>query len=99
MGDQGRGDGAARPRDAFLDESPQVKYMAEEIKIGDRVQIYLNSEIWGSEGWFEGSVVRIDPYSQHRSFYWVQLDTDAAEILGKGIKLISVLNPKNIRKA
>jgi hypothetical protein len=73
--------------------------MAEEIKIGDRVQIFLNAEVWGQEAWFDGMVVRIDPYSKHRSFYWVQLNTEAEAILGKGSKLISVLNPKNIRKA
>jgi hypothetical protein len=73
--------------------------MTEEIKIGDRVQIFLNSEVWGSEGWFEGIVVRIDPYSNHRSFYWVELDDEIQPILGRRAKLISVLNPKNIRKA
>jgi hypothetical protein len=73
--------------------------MTEEIKIGDRVQIFLNSEVWGSEGWFEGIVVRIDPYSSHRSFYWVELDNEIQPILGRPAKLISVLNPKNIRKA
>jgi hypothetical protein len=73
--------------------------MTEEIKIGDRVQIFLNSEVWGSEGWFDGIVVRIDPYSKHRSFYWVDLDHEIQPILGRRAKLISVLNPKNIRKA
>jgi len=73
--------------------------MAEEIKIGDRVQIFLNSEVWGSEGWFEGTVVRIDPYSNHRSFYWVDLGDEIQPTLGSRAKLISVLNPKNIRKA
>ena len=80
--------------------------MVDEIKIGDRVQILLDSKVWGSEGaavapwrrWFDGTVVRIAPYTQHRSFYWVELDDEAAAILGKGTKLISVLNPKNIRK-
>lgn len=73
--------------------------MAEEIKIGDGVQIYLNLEVWGREGWFDGTVVRIDPYSQHRSFYWVRLTDEAQLTLGKVANLISVLNPKNIRKA
>ena len=73
--------------------------MAEEIKIGDRVQIFLDARVWGSEGWFDGTVVRIDPYTQHRSFYWVELDNEAEATLGKHTKLISVLNPKNIRKA
>jgi len=73
--------------------------MADEIKIGDRVQILLDAKVWGSDGWFGGKVVRIDPYSQHRSFYWVELDEDPAVVLRKGTRLISVLNPKNIRKA
>ncbi len=73
--------------------------MAEEIKVGDRVQIRLDASIWGSDGWFDGAVVRLDPYTQHRSFYWVELSEAAAARLGKGTRLISVLNPKNIRKA
>lgn len=72
--------------------------MSDSIRVGDRVQIYLDSERWGNEGWFEGTVVRIDPYSEHRSFHWVELDAESAATLGRGIKLISVLNPKNIRK-
>jgi hypothetical protein len=73
--------------------------VAESFQIGDRVQIFLDSKVWGSEGWFDGTVVRIDPYTQHRSFYWVELDHEAEATLGKHTKWISVLNPKNIRKA
>jgi hypothetical protein len=72
--------------------------MVEPIQIGDKVRIFLGSEFWGSEGWFEGVVVRIEPYSKHRSFYWVELDAEAQVILGRGVKLISVLNPKNIER-
>ena len=72
--------------------------MAEDIKIGDRVEVFLDSKFWKSEGWFAGTVIRIDPYSQHRSFYWVELDDDVEAVPGKGSKLISVLNPKNIKK-
>lgn len=72
--------------------------MAEELQIGDRVQIFLSASVWGSEGWFDGTIVRIDPYSQHRSFHWVKLDEEAAAVLSRGSGLISVLNPKNIRK-
>ena len=72
--------------------------MAEEFKIGDRVQVFLDSKFWKTEGWFAGTVTRIDPYSQHRSFYWVELDDDVEALPGKGTKLISVLNPKNIKK-
>jgi hypothetical protein len=41
-------------------------------------------------------VVHIEPYSRHRSFYWVHLDAAAESMIG--MKMISVLNPKNIRK-
>ena len=73
--------------------------MSRAIQIGDRVQVYLGAKTWKSEGWFDGKVVRIDPYSDHRSFYWVELDNEAEAMLGKGVKLISVLNPKHIRRA
>lgn len=72
--------------------------MDDHIHIGDRVQVLLDSKTWRSEGWYDGTVVRIDPYSEHRSFYWVELDEEVEAALGKGVKLISVLNPKNIRK-
>ena len=72
--------------------------MAEEIKIGDRVEVFFDTKFWETEGWFEGVVIRIDPYSEHRSFFWVELDDDAEAMLGRGSRLISVLNPKNIRK-
>jgi hypothetical protein len=73
--------------------------MSEEIQIGDRVQIFLDTRVWGQDGWFNGTVTRIDPYTRHRSFYWVELSEEATAQLGKGTRLISVLNPKNIRKA
>jgi len=66
------------------------------IQIGDRVKIYIDSKFGVNEGWYEGMVFRIDPYSEHRSFYWVKLDADAQASLG--IKQISVFNPKNIQK-
>ncbi|MEW6083904.1 MAG: hypothetical protein AB1607_04835 [Chloroflexota bacterium] len=79
--------------------------MANKIEIGDRVQVFLRSDFWKSDGgyeapgrqWFDGVVVRIDPYSEHRSFIWVELDEEADGADGRG-RLISVLNPKNIRK-
>ena len=70
----------------------------EPIKIGDRVNVFLDSRFWKSEGWFEGVVVRIDPYSEHRSIYWVELDEDVVAMPGTGTRLISVLNPRNIQK-
>lgn len=72
--------------------------MTETIEVGDRVQIRLDAKVWGSEGWFEGTVVRIDPYTQHRRFYWVELSPEAADLLANRSGLISVLNPRNIRK-
>ena len=70
--------------------------MAEDICIGDRVKIHLDSKFGKNEGWFEGKVIRIDPYSEHRNFYWVELNEDGFAILG--IRQISVFNPKNIQK-
>ena len=72
--------------------------MADEIRIGDRVQVFLNARNWGRDEWFDGTVVRIDPYSQHRSFYWVELDAEAQAALGGRMNLISVFNLKNIRR-
>jgi hypothetical protein len=68
----------------------------DEYRIGDRVQIFLKEKLNQNEGWFEGIIVRIEPYSEHRSFHWVELD-DAEQAL-LGVELISVFNPKNIRK-
>lgn len=70
----------------------------KEIHVGDRVQVFLDAKKWGRGNWFNGTVVRIEPYSSHRSFHWVELDADAQTDLGRGIPLISVFNPKNIRK-
>ena len=72
--------------------------MEHSFLIGDRVQIFLDSKTWRSQGWVDGTVVRVDPYTEHRSFYWVELDEEVEAILGKGVKLVSVLNPKNLRK-
>jgi len=83
---------------AKMELKGMVNFMAELIKVGDEVRIFLNAQVWGSEGWFDGVVVRIEPYSAHRSFYWVELSAESQSILGRGIKLVSVLNPKNIQK-
>jgi hypothetical protein len=72
--------------------------MTESIRVGDRVKVLLDSQFWESEGWFEGIVVRIDPYSEHRSFYWVELAETVAAKIGSSTKLLSVLNPRNIEK-
>jgi hypothetical protein len=73
--------------------------MVETIRVGDRVDVYLDSKFWRSEGWFAGIVVRIDPYSRHRQFYWVELDLEVEALQGGKAHLVSVFNPKNIRQA
>ena len=70
--------------------------MTEAIQAGDRVKIYLDSKFGDKEGWYEGTVFKIDPYSKHRSFYWVELNADAQIIVG--LRRISVFNLKNIQK-
>ena len=70
--------------------------MSEAIQIGARVKVYLDSKFGSREGWYEGMVIRIDPYSKHRSFYWVELDEEAQALLG--MKQLSVFNPKNIQR-
>jgi hypothetical protein len=72
--------------------------MTTLIRIGDRVKVYLDSRFWKSEGWFEGSVVRIDPYSKHRQFYWVELDVEVEALQGGRMHLVSVFNPRNLKK-
>jgi len=72
--------------------------MTEVLRIGDRVKVFLDSSFWKSEGWFEGTVTRIDPYSEHRSFFWVELDAPVQSAQGGLTGLVSVFNPKNIRK-
>lgn len=72
--------------------------MNDLIQVGDRVEILLDSEFWKSRGWFEGTVVKIEPYSAHRSFYWVELD-QAVEANPKGAtNLLSIFNPKKIKR-
>ncbi|MCQ3936216.1 MAG: hypothetical protein DPW18_04110 [Chloroflexi bacterium] len=70
--------------------------MTDSIEIGDRVRIRLDAKFGEREGWYEGTVFKIEPYSQHRSFYWVALDEQAQSVLR--IREISVFNPKNIQK-
>lgn len=66
------------------------------LAIGDRVKIRLQGRFWKNPGWFEGTVRKIDPYSEHRSFYWVELDLDVETAPGGRTNLVSVLNPKHI---
>lgn len=72
--------------------------MPEPIRIGDRVKVFLDFKFWKSEGWFEGTVVRIDPYSKHRQFYWVELNLEVETMQGGKTHLVSVFNPRNINK-
>ena len=69
---------------------------SDDFQIGDRVKVFLDSMYWKSEGWFDGAIIRIDPYSEHRSFYWVELDVEVQSRQGGKTGIISVLNPKNI---
>ncbi len=64
--------------------------------VGDRVKIHLNAPFWRSAGWYEGTVRRVDPYSAHRSFYWVELDNEVEAAEGGRTNLVSVFNPKHI---
>ena len=74
--------------------------MAETFHTGDEVEVFLDKKFGEREGWYEGwyagTIFRIDPYSEHRSFYWVRFDAEAEAVLG--MPQISVLNPKNIRR-
>lgn len=72
--------------------------MTDEYRVGDRVQVRLDSAYWKSRGWFAGTIARIDAYSQHRSFYWVKLELEVVAAQGGRTRLISVFNLKSIRK-
>jgi hypothetical protein len=72
--------------------------MPDEIRVDDRVEAHLASDFWKSQGWFPGTVVRIDPYSAHRQFYWVELDQAVEAAQGGRTQLISIFNVKHIRK-
>jgi hypothetical protein len=69
------------------------------LQVGERVRIHLDADHWRSAGWFEGTIIRIDPYSAHRSFYWVELDVSAEPLQSGRTSLVSVLNPRNIVRA
>jgi hypothetical protein len=71
---------------------------SEALSVGDRVKVFLDSRYWRSTGWFEGRLVRIDPYSAHRSFHWVELDLDVRPLAGGSTRLVSVLNPAHIER-
>lgn len=68
--------------------------MSSTFQIGQHVKIQLDEKFGDKAGWYEGVIIKIEPYSKHRSFYWVELNEDAQKILN--MKQISVFNPKNI---
>ena len=70
--------------------------MAEMFQIGDRVEVFLDEKFGERTGWYAGTIFKIDPYSEHRSFYWVRFGEAAEAALG--MAQISVFNLKNIRK-
>jgi hypothetical protein len=70
----------------------------QDFRVGDRVVVYLASKFWLDTGWFPGTVVRIDPYSAHRSFFWVELDRPVQTTQGGSTDVVSVFNPKHIKK-
>lgn len=70
--------------------------MAESFQIGDQVEIYLDAKFGEREGWHSGTIFRIEPYSNHRSFYWVRFEPQVEALLG--VSQISVFNLKNIRR-
>jgi hypothetical protein len=70
--------------------------MTEALRVGERVEVLVRAKGTGAEGWFEATVLRIEPYSEHRSFYWVEFGEEAQSILG--FDHISVFNPKKIRR-
>jgi hypothetical protein len=70
--------------------------MDESLYVGDRVKVFLDAKFGEKEGWYEGTIFKIDPYSDHRSFYWVELTPEAQVSLR--VKHISVFNPRNIQK-
>ncbi len=66
------------------------------LAVGDRVKIRLDGPFWRSTGWHEGTIRRVDPYSNHRSFYWVELDVEVESTKGGRTNMVSVFNPKHI---
>lgn len=70
--------------------------MDQSFQIGDQVEVHLDAKFGYEEGWYAGTIFKIDPYSEQRSFYWVNFDADVRA--QTGLQQISVFNPKNIRR-
>jgi len=74
---------AIRVRPATLPRLVILRHV-ESITVSDRVKVYLDPLKIRGGRLVRRMVFRIDPYSNHRRFYWVQLDADAQAILGSG---------------
>ena len=68
----------------------------DPLAVGDRVRVNLDPANWHTPGWFEGTIVRIDSYSAHRSFHWVELDVPVEPAGGGKTNGVAVLNPRHI---
>ena len=66
------------------------------LAVGDRVRVNLDAATWPPGGWFEGTVIRIDPYSRNRSFHWIELDVYVEDARGGRTNIVAVLNPKHM---
>ena len=69
---------------------------ASTYEVGDRVRILLQAKYWQRPGGHEGTIVRVDRYSTHRSFHWVELDVPTQDRHGGTVSMISVFNPKHM---
>ena len=94
MGNQWRADDGYERQFVLVHAKEQ---MTETFQIGDQVEVFLDAKFGDLAGWHTGTIFRIDPYSEHRSFYWVRFAAEVAAVLG--MQQISVLNPKNIRRS
>lgn len=65
---------------------------------GARVRVQITGQFWRSSGWYEGTIRRVDRYSAHRSFYWVELDVEVEAAQGGKTNMVSVFNPKHIER-
>jgi hypothetical protein len=71
---------------------------SSRIAVGDRVRVNLGASTWRTAGWYEGTILRIDPYSAHRSFHWVELDAPVEFAQGGRTNIVAVLNPRHMVK-
>ncbi len=71
--------------------------MSAGFQVGERVEVYLDAKFGEKQGWYAGTIFRVDPYSEHRNFYWVRFEAEVQAALG--LTQLSVFNPRNIRKA